>query len=232
MQNDVNHEDDELFGAESADDTTTTNHEGSMSDGSTTEEAGFDPDNEGEETTTDGTQSTPSEAAKSTQVDAWVRKIESGESTLEELSTKQKWLTPLVKDRLEARNQVKAQILTEEAQKLIKQELEKERAELRDRDEYQQQLNHIRSLNLSASQKKVIVEKFKELKDTLGKSKALSIASQIARVEDSAMESRQKAASMQYGGGVSESSRPNDVNALTSEQRYEELQKRRARRGF
>lgn len=225
MQSDINQQDDELF-----EDSATDSTEGSTSDGSTTEEAGFDPDNQGEETTTDGTKTT-SEAEKAKQVDAWVRKIETGEATIEELAAKQKWLVPNVNDRLEARNVVKKQILTEEAQKLIREELERERQNLKDKGDYEQQLTRLRSAGLSATQKKIITEKFAELKGSLGKSKALAIAAEIARVEDSVMESRQRAGSIQYGGGVSEPERP-DPNNMNRDQRFEELQRRRASRGY
>jgi hypothetical protein len=217
MSDDVKHSDDELFTATEANDR-------SMDDVSSTSDS-----TGGDENTNGLNLSTDAETTKQQQVDAWLRKVESGEATLDELNGKQKWLVPLVQEKLAAKEGARKQLDKEAMSQLIREEVLKAKQEVRIDDEFNSLKKELSSVSLTSDQQKLIQTKFDSLKGRLDKAEALKIAVELAHVT---FDTPAPLPRFKVGNGVKEESgisENTDVNKLSQEDRMKQVQRLRAR---
>lgn len=170
MSDDMKHASDELFATEGDDGNRTD-------DDSTSEESQEDENHD----------SLPRLKAEKEFAESWANKISLGKASLEELSEKQPWLVPKVKELLQSNSanvdhdEIK-RLAMEAAKELIQEERAKEKAKS-DSDKFEALRKELEK-NATSQQKKFIKAKYDALLEKkLDPYDALSLAAEIADVD-------------------------------------------------
>lgn len=121
------------------------------------------------------------EEAKQKQINAWFKKIVTGEKTLEDLPEHQKWLTPHLEERLLSKETKEATKKDLDVSELVREELSKQK----DEDAFKDLKASLNEMKLTSAQKAELSEEFKDLRsDGLSKAKALQKAIKMVGIKD------------------------------------------------
>lgn len=224
MSDDVKHADDELFDDSAEESTDMRSDDVKHQNDASTNTLNLD-DEEVEESSE--TPEAKSEKMRQQQVNAWVRKVESGEATLDDLSERQQWLVPLVKEKLGSKESLKKEDLRE----LAREEIARVRQEAEEDAKFSELRNTLQDLSLTRQQREVLEAKFKSLKPKLGKLEALQLAIEVSGVDlEDTVVYRRAMSTPRVGNGVKTSGEnweSVDPNSMSSDKRYEMVQKLR-----
>lgn len=161
-----------------------------------------------------------SQEAKDRQVDAFTRKVITGELSLDELPERQQWLKPLVEERLKTSEDAISKMVDD---RLVVKLKEKE-----DTDLFDTLKSKLASTKLTKAEKDEIETEFKDLKSYLTPGKALEKAIRIAKIDIDVQSVRQSMAIPK--AGRQESTKSVDVTELSPDDRlafYEKLRRGR-----
>lgn len=161
-----------------------------------------------------------SQEAKDRQVDAFTRKVITGELSLDELPERQQWLRPLVEERLKTSEDAISKMVDD---RLVVKLKEKE-----DTDLFDTLKSKLASTKLTKAEKDEIETEFKDLKSYLTPGKALEKAIRIAKIDIDVQSVRQSMAIPK--AGRQESTKSVDVTELSPDDRlafYEKLRRGR-----
>lgn len=172
MSDDRNQTDGDLFdteGSESSTDAASTTE-------TENEELDLGEESENEKPSVKAKAVAPGEAQRQKMVEAWALKVTDGEADLDDLPPKQKWMKPLIEQRLGLQKKVDELDQTTE-QIIVRKLAEKEEAK---------RFDELKKLakDLSSSQKAQIKSEYQDLRSQgLNPSKALETAYKIAQIE-------------------------------------------------
>lgn len=214
---DVKHAEDELFDSTAEEETDTEGDDGSTNSASTTSQ---------EDEESDLVLEDPKEQAAQQFAEAWAKKVQSGDATLEELKEKQPWLVPKVNALLNSKKE--PSIDNEALKKLLKEEAEKLRREMREEAQFDSIRRSVNNLGLPKSKRDAVSKKYTQLREKgLSKVDAIELTIETLNIdlEDS---SRSKFPSVKTGSS-SRNSDDNDFdpNALDEEKRLALIKKKR-----
>lgn len=229
MSDDVKHLADDLFSDDDAE-------KGTNEDDVSTDAEGTDKDDR-----SDLLGDLPSERdrAKKNFIDGWVRKIKSGEKSLDDMrNSDQSWLLPDVEALVSKSSGVNrdelVQLARQEARKILNEERSKEKLK-QEEAAFKNLKKQIENLALTKEQKVKISTRYSSLVDRVGKYDALSLAAEAAGVdfEEDIGERKRQMQSPKTGWAKSNDDEINieeiDPNSLTFEQRYKMVAARKAR---
>jgi len=158
-----------------------------------------------------------SKEAKDRQVDAFAKKVITGELSLDDIPERQQWLKPLVEERLKS---------SEEAiSKMVDDRLAAKLKEKEDADLFDTLKSKLALTKLTKAEKDEIEAEFKDLKSYLTPGKALEKAIRIAKIDIDVQSVRQSMAIPK--AGRQESTKTVDISELSSEARLAEYEKLR-----
>jgi hypothetical protein len=161
-----------------------------------------------------------SSEAKDRQVDAFAKKVITGELSLEDIPERQQWLKPLVEERLKT---------SEDAiSKMVDDRLAVKLKEKEDTDLFDTLKSKLSSTKLTKAEREEIEAEFKDLKSYLSPGKALEKAIRIAKIDIDVQSVRQSMAIPK--AGRQESTKQVDITELSPDDRlayYEKLRRGR-----
>jgi len=197
---DKKHGEDELF------DTTATDATDSSEDTvSTTDKAEPEATESSEENTLN---LEPADEVREKQKTAWLKKIKTGDATIEELKTKQPWLAELVSNELKAEEKaqkaLEASKVTELAKEIAQRETTAAMARAEEANNFKATKEKLNSVGTTKAQRATIKTEYDNLKEKLGSSAALEVAIRLSGVNLDDMSARRKATSVPTLGDATE----------------------------
>lgn len=120
------------------------------------------------------------EEAKQKQIDAFYRKVKTGDLSLDEIPSRQEWMKPFIEARLDSESVKETKKKELDVSDIVQEALQAERAEGR----FQDQFDSLKAMDLTANQMATINAEFKDLRSGgMSKDKALDTARRLAGVE-------------------------------------------------